>query len=40
MKLRSIFALFALSVTVNGAWWAAAMHPVILSIGAVFAAID
>ena len=39
MKLQSIFALFALSEIVNGAFWAAAAQPVILSIGALFAAL-
>ena len=37
MKLSSIVALFALSATVN-AFWTAAVQPVVLSIGAVFAA--
>ena len=40
MKLKDIFALFGLSVMVNGAWWAAAVQPVMLSIGAVFAALN
>ena len=40
MKLLIIFTLFALSVIVKGAWWAIAVQPVILSIGAVFAALD
>ena len=40
MKLISIFTLFALSEMVNGAWWAAAAQPVILSIGALFAAFE
>ena len=39
MKLKDIFALFGLSAMVNGAWWAA-VQPVILSLGAVFAALD
>ena len=34
MNLRDIFALFTLCVIVNGAWWAAAVQPVILSLGA------
>ena len=38
MKLSSIVALFALSATVN-AFWTAAVQPVVLSIGAVFAAL-
>ena len=41
MKLASIFVLLALSVTVQGAWWAAAaVQPVILSLGAILGAID
>ena len=40
MKLSDIFALFALSVIVKGSWLAAAVQPVILSIGAVLTAID
>ena len=40
MKLGSIFALFTLSTIVKGAWFIAAVQPVILSIGAILAAID
>ena len=40
MKLRSILALSTLCVIVKGAWWAAAVQPVILSLGAVLSAID
>ena len=40
MKLRGIFALFALSVVTKGAWWAVAVQPLLLSIGTVFAALD
>ena len=40
MKLRDIVVIFILSMTVNGAWWAAAVQPVILSLGAVLSAID
>ena len=40
MKLRDIFALFALSVRVNGFVWAAAVQPVILSLGAMLAAVN
>ena len=40
MKLSSIFALFTLSVMVEGAFWAAAVQPIILSLGAVMSAID
>ena len=40
MKLRDIFALLSLSVIVKGTWLAAAIQPVILSLGALFSAID
>ena len=40
MKLESIIALFTLIVMVKGAWWAAAIQPVILSLGAVLGTID
>ena len=40
MKIKGIFALFTLIVMVKGAWWVAAMQPVILSLGAVFSAIS
>ena len=40
MKLIFVFTLFSLSVLVNGAWWAAAIQPVILSLGAILTAID
>ena len=40
MKLISIFALFELTLMVKAAWLAAAVQPVILSIGAALAAID
>ena len=40
MKLRDIFVLFTLSVIVKGAWWAAAVQPVILGFGAILSAID
>ena len=40
MKILLIFALFALSVVVKGSWWAAAVQPIILSFGALFAALD
>ena len=39
MKLKEIVTIFGLSVMVNGAWWAA-VQPVILSIGAVFTALN
>ena len=40
MKLESIIALFTLIVMVKGAWWAAAVQPVILTLGAVLGTID
>ena len=40
MKLRDIFALFSLSVIVKGTWLAAAIQPFILSLGAIYTAID
>ena len=40
MKLRDIFAIFTLSFMVKGAWWAAAIQPVILGFGAILTAID
>ena len=40
MKILLIFALFALSVVVKGSWWAAAVQPVILGLGAIYTAID
>ena len=40
MKLRYIIAIFTLSVMVKGAWWAAAIQPVILGFGAILTAID
>ena len=40
MKITYIIVLFSLTVIVKGAWWAAAVQPVILGLGAAFAAID
>ena len=40
MKLFGVFVLSLLSVMVEGAWLAAAVQPVILSLGAVLGAID
>ena len=40
MKLTFIFTLFTLAVIVKGAWWAAAVQPVILGLGAVLASFD
>ena len=40
MKLSGIFVVLSLSVMVEGAFWAAAVQPVILGLGAIFAALD
>ena len=40
MKLSIIIALSTLSAIVKGLWLAAAVQPVLLSIGAIWAAID
>ena len=40
MKLKNTIAFFLLSVMAKGAWWAAAVQPVILSLGTAFAAIE
>ena len=40
MKLPAVFVLFALIVMVKGAWWATAAQPIILSLGAIWGAID
>ena len=40
MKVFSIFALLTLIVMVRGAWWTAAVQPVILSLGAILGTID
>ena len=40
MKLITILTIFSLSIIVKGAWWAAAVQPVILGFGAAFAALD
>ena len=40
MKSTFIFVLFTLVVIVKGAWWAAAVQPVILSLGAILGTID
>ena len=40
MKLGDIFALFSLSVIVKGTWLTAAIQPFILSLGAIYTAID
>ena len=40
MKLRDILALFTLIIMVRGAWFAATVQPIILSLGAVLSAVD
>ena len=40
MKLLGILSLFTLISMVRGAWWAAAVQPVILGLGAALSAID
>ena len=40
MKVSSIFVSFSLIVIVKGAWFIAAVQPVILTLGAVLGAID
>ena len=40
MKLTLFFALLTLIMMVKGAWWAAAVQPIILSLGAIFTAFD
>ena len=40
MKLSGTLALLSLCTLVKSAWWVTAVQPVILSIGAVFAALD
>ena len=38
--LRGIVTLLTLIVMVKGAWWAAAVQPVVLSLGAILTAVD
>ena len=41
MKIACIIiVVFILSASVEGAWWAAATQPIILSLGAAFAALN
>ena len=40
MKPTILIALIYLTVIVNGVWWAAAAQPIIIGMGALFAAID
>ena len=35
MNLKQVIVLFTLCVLINGAWWAAAVQPAIISLGAV-----
>ena len=39
MKSKGIFPFFFLIAIVKGSWWAAAAQPVILSLGAILAAV-
>ena len=40
MKLSWIFVLFTLGVIVEGAWWAVAVRPIILTFGAALTALN
>ena len=40
MKSSVILVFLALGVMVNGAWWVAAVNPLILSLGAILGAIN
>ena len=40
MKTIYIFAVFTMNLVVNGAWWIAALQPIVLSFGAAFAALN
>ena len=40
MKLKELIALYTLIMMVKGAFWATAVQPLILSLGAVLGAID
>ena len=40
MKTICIFVIFTLSVIVEGAWYAAAVRPIILSFGAALASLN
>ena len=40
MKASCVFAVLTLSVVVNGAWWTAAIQPIVLSFGAALAAFN
>ena len=40
MNFQFILILFTLSSMVKGAWWAAAVQPVVLSFGTMMAVVD
>ena len=40
MKFIDIFVFLTLSVVVKGAWWVAAVQPVILSLGTILTALN
>ena len=40
MKTSCIFVIFTLGVIVEGAWWAAAVRPIVLSLGAAYTALN
>ena len=40
MKLANFFVFLTLTVIVKGAWWAAAVQPVILGFGAILTAFN
>ena len=40
MKITDIFALLILIVSVEASWWASALRPVVLSLGAAFTALE
>ena len=38
--IRGIIVVFTLIMAVKGTWWASAAQPIILSLGAILAAVD
>ena len=40
MNFQFILILYTLSLMVKGAWWAAAVQPVVLSFGTMMAVVD
>ena len=40
MKLKVLFAILSLSVIVKGAFWTAAVQPLVLGLGAMLGAVD